>query len=241
MSSKFPLAMKTASRPSPSKSKKRFRGNLICWDLDDTIGSFKGVSTRLDGSKYGFLKQGLRTGIDDTLLELSEEGITQVITTISPEILALKSVLRSGLAIYFDRIYDGGALGIRTTAGKDYSVVARDYGMGEEEFRSKAIIVGDNLCFDKPSSGTFIWEPEALSYPADITKKTILTLLERGNGDFSAGFDSFLATGGQPTEGAELNIDGFKMRLYRDGNANIANVYFFPEDQKRNLEPIPYL
>jgi len=170
---------------------------IACWDMDDTLGAFMNLTYRLHGqtpSKYDTdanKPSGLRHGIRDLLVRLSSQDFTHVVTTGKVKSFAEPVLKHIGLDVHFDRVY--GREEIVQGVDKYYESVARDYGLSDEEARSKMIVIGDAPGDEPKDLGgvVFVEHCACLHFDSIVTEKILQRLGELGNSDFYRGFQSW--------------------------------------------------
>lgn len=232
--------------PLPKQSEKR---RLVCWDLDGTLGSFKAVTAKAKGLEYNFLRKGLRHGVEKALLELSNEGLTNVLTTYNSGTYASDCLAAAGLTAQLSKVYANELIApSKVELRKDYSVVCRDFNIDMGDFRSNVLVVGDDLLLDRPENGVLIWEPEALTYSATVTASVVKLLLNRGNGDFSFGFDNLCSQGkgarAYPhllgrSDLSSFDFEGINLLLFIRETSRVLTIYEIPGDKITPLELLP--
>ncbi|MCI0503382.1 HAD family hydrolase [Candidatus Micrarchaeota archaeon] len=233
------LAQPALIAPKP-KNAEPLVDKLICWDLDETLGRFYGIYARMHGFDCK-RADGLKPGIREALAELSALGFSHVVTTAAQEDEATAALSQAGLLGSFLRIFHESKI-LRGNR-KDYSVVAEAFGMGEGDFRKRAIVVGDIIPLDLPENGVFIHEPDAPCYSADITKSIIRLISEKGEGDFWAGFGAlFSDASGAPMPGHQairiMGIaEGFRASLYYSNGSAIARITMDDARFRADIEP----
>lgn len=213
---------------------------LVCWDLDETMGQFYGLYARMNGHRYS-RSDGIKPGIRKALEKLSALGLSHAVTTAAPKREAFEALEKSGLMAHFLHVFYDDL--IMRDVQKDYSVVARHFGIPESERRKKIIAVGDIIQLDIHNGGVFIWEEHSPYHSALPSASLIAMLSEAGGGDFWAGFGVMFAGGAQlpnpdPEGGRKIHVaEGFEVALYyKNGNA-VARVRV--EDAFReSLEPL---
>ncbi len=148
---------------------------LVCWDMDETLGSFKSGN-----------KPVLTKGIQRVLQKLKDSGCNHVITTISTKGLAEQHMRRAGLISYFDGIF-GLKDVLAAGRGKSYAKVAST--MGITNPHHEMLIVGNNE-MDVPVDvdSVFILHQKAIEYSAEVF---FMLITELGKCDsWAAGFSA---------------------------------------------------
>ncbi len=160
---------------------------IICWDLDDTVGDFRGMrAINPENSQPIFL----RYGITDLLNDFSEEsGYRHYITSGASVGYITEALRRTHLDSNFSEIYDNDTVN-QTPHGKHYRPVARYY--TDEQKRAHMVVVGDGM-WDKPVDigGLVFIElggPEK-EVDALVVREILTTILENGDGNFKEGYE----------------------------------------------------
>lgn len=231
------------ARPAPRSRpvvlrKPPLAEKVICWDLDGTLGEFYATYARMNGFQSS-RRDGLKPGIMEALNRLSVLGFTHVVTTIAPEKQALKALEDSRLLDFFTAIFCEEQ--ILRDDRKDYSVVAKAFGIQADDYRRRLIAVGDTLPLDINDGGVFIWEPDSPYHTAAVTLALIKLISETGNGDFLFGFRTVFSKAGgfgRPGgDGIDIRIaEGFKTTFFYQQASAVARVRV--KDAFR-MEPIP--
>ncbi len=235
--------------PAPLNQPARLRAahpplldNLVCWDLDETLGRFYGIAAEKNGYRYEGT-DGLRPGIRGVLASLSDAGLAHVLTTAAPDDYAHEALRRFGLAGFFRGVFTEKT--ILSGGRKNYLVVAEALGLQEEDFWRRALFVGDIHQIDRPLRGVFIYEPHAPSYSAHIPGAIIGLLLQKGEGDAVEGFSKMFLEGcpapagnsGAPLQPASgLRSESFTARMYYEGFTGIIRVEEAAAAFRRPLE-----
>jgi len=110
------------------------QGRLICWDLDDTLGNFRGIYDPNGNPK-------IRAGIGGVLEKLGSRDFTHVVTTISEKNHADRSLALSGLQKYFASSFYNKDISVR--GQKYYKPVIDSCGFSEEDAAARMVVMGD--------------------------------------------------------------------------------------------------
>lgn len=160
----------------------------LLWDLDHTIGDFRGMRTI---SPEFAEPIRLRYGIHDLLNEFSgENGYRHIVTSSAGPGYINEALNRTYLRGKFSAMFGDDV--IRSTEqGKHYRPAVR--GTSPEEMRAHMIAIGDSNK-DKPVDiGGMLFLELGLSEPpleALVIREIITTVLEAGNGQFKEGFEA---------------------------------------------------
>jgi hypothetical protein len=142
------------------------KGRYICWDLDETTGSFR-----------DYRRMGLTRGIGPLIEGLARLGIKHVITTAAWKEHAEYVLWQAGVRGLYEGIYD-----IHQICDKDYNKyyhpVAASLGISPEEAPDRILVVG-NMSRDAPADLdlTFLYHPQGSVYDATVYLKIITRLL----------------------------------------------------------------
>lgn len=172
-------------------------GRAICWDLDETVGKFSALRYNLRGEAdteeaREYREQipvGLRYGIRDLLIELSDAGYSHYITTSSNRPYVVAALEHTNLTSHFRRVFTGKEIGSQW--GKLYRPVIEDLGFSDEEAISRMIVVGD-APGDMPTDiNGLVFLQMAAGHETDalVIREVLVKLLEEGEGDFAKGFN----------------------------------------------------
>ncbi|NYZ74499.1 hypothetical protein H0O00_05120 [Candidatus Micrarchaeota archaeon] len=213
---------------------------LICWDLDETLGQFYGIYARINGHQSS-RRDVLRPGIREALHRLSVLGFTHVVTTVAPERQAHEALRASGLFDLFSGVFHEQM--ILRDGRKDYSVVAKSFGIPDEERRKRIISVGDILELDMHRGGVSIWEPDSPYHSAGVTADFIKLMSESGDGNFWDGFRTIFSKAGESKRLNQDSIhihvaDGFDTSLFYQEASAIACIRV-QDHFRENPVPLP--
>ncbi|MCI0503125.1 hypothetical protein L0Y65_00265 [Candidatus Micrarchaeota archaeon] len=142
------------------------KGRVICWDLDETTGSFR---------DYGRMR--LTRGIKPLLEGLGGLGIRHVITTAASREHAETALGNFGVMGLYERIFDASEI-CDSVYNKYYAPVASFLGMGHQDAADRILVVG-NLPRDAPADLdlTFLYHPEGSEFDAAVYMKIIGRLM----------------------------------------------------------------
>lgn len=164
---------------------------VICWDMDETLGSFRG---RLNSFPSKSLLT-LRSGIRETLQDFSGDGFVQLVTSSGGSSYVDDSLRLTDLKKFFYGIFDA-----RTTKsydyawGKTYRPVLEALGLSDEEICDDIIVVGDAVG-DQPidiNGLVFIhlgWGPDPDIYHASVIRDVIIYLMSVDKRSFRQAFE----------------------------------------------------
>ena len=167
---------------------------VICWDLDETLGSFRRIGDEMTGRKSSDIEEpiALRHGVKELLQELVESGYTNFVTTSGTSDYAKEALKRTGILPYFQEVFDRESTKKRGlfSDGKNYTCVAKSVNFPDEMVSSNMIVIGD-APGDQPidlDSLVLIQHSQCMYHDAFVTKAILQRLLKEGNGDFYEGF-----------------------------------------------------
>lgn len=168
--------------------------HFIFWDLDRTLGNFKGILHEKTGAAVPEWDQplSLRYGIRELLAEFSQEaGYAHYVTTSGSVDYAIEALQRTVIAESFQRIFGNDTVGYGFV-GKRYKQVANAAGFTNEgDIQANIIVIGDSGT-DKPTdiAGLVFLELGQASHDALVIREILTTLLDTGDGNFKKGFDA---------------------------------------------------
>jgi hypothetical protein len=144
-------------------------GRYICWDLDETTGSFR-----------DYRRMGLTRGLKPLLEGLSNLGIRHVITTAAWKEHAEYVLWQAGIRGLYEGIFDIHELCDPKDPdyNKFYSPVAARFGIRPEDAPDRMLVVG-NMSHDAPADLdlTFLYNPQGSEYDATVYLKIITRLM----------------------------------------------------------------
>lgn len=164
----------------------------ICWDLDETLGTFRRVSYEMKGEQAPDWERpiALRYGIKDLLQEFSENaGYVHFVTTSGTKVYASEALRKTGIRKFFRGVF--GRETVATGSGKDYKPVADELEFSEEDMRANMIAIGD-APGDKPDDIDMVFLDLGLGnvqMDALVIREILTTVLDKGNGHFKNGFE----------------------------------------------------
>lgn len=168
---------------------------VICWDLDLTILDDDGENPK--------------PGIEELLQELADQGFVHYITTSGSTERARNNLQAAGLESYFKKVY--GQKEVSWQGRKFYEKIMSEEKMDEEQAKSNMLVIGDGLWdISQDLQCVFFQQEEGYRIDSSITRTIINTLLNRGDGDFTKGFESLLNDADAKWE---FSFDDFKVRL----------------------------
>lgn len=135
----------------------RRRERYVCWDLDETLGSFR---------DYG--KMQLTRGIAPLIERLSARDIGHVVTTAASREHAEYVLSHFGMRDYFEHVFDISMI-CDQNYNKYYCPVAGLLGIVPQEAPHRMLVVG-NLIRDSPSDLdlVFMYRPDGHIFPASL-------------------------------------------------------------------------
>jgi hypothetical protein len=158
---------------------------VICWDLDDTLGTFRKVILP-DWEQ----PLALRYGIKELLHDFSEKsGYVHFVTTSGTVDYASKALRRTGIRKFFRDVF--GRETVSRETGKIYKPVADVLEFSEEAMRANMIAVGD-APGDQPVDIDMVFldlGSGGIEMDALVIREILTTVLDKGNGHFKNGFE----------------------------------------------------
>ncbi len=144
----------------------RAAGRYICWDLDETTGSFR-----------DYRRMGLTRGLKPLLEGLSGLGIKHVITTAAWKEHAEYVLWQAGVRGLYDAIFDVHQI-CDQDYNKYYGPVAASLGIRPDEAPDRLLVVG-NMSRDAPADLdlTFLYNPQGSVNDATVYLKIITRLM----------------------------------------------------------------
>ena len=196
----------------------------ILWDLDQTVGDFRGypISKMGEGEAPPL---ALRYGMADLLDDLSpESGFFHIITS-SNGLGTIGEILRRvHLDKKFKTIY--GKDEVDAGEGKKYLPVGRDLQYSHEKMRTNLLVIGDSN-HDKPVDiGGLVFMELPLNLDALVAREIVTSLLEAGDGNFKAGYEN-LYNSSKVIEVPQLD------RVVRKREVDIGNDIRFRMEYRR--------
>ncbi|MFH0885349.1 MAG: HAD family hydrolase [Candidatus Micrarchaeota archaeon] len=142
------------------------KGRYICWDLDETTGSFR-----------DYRRMGLTNGIGPLLEGLTRLGIKHVITTAAWKEHAEYVLWQAGIRDLYEDIFDVHQI-CDKNYNKYYRPVAASLGIQPEEAPERLIVIG-NLERDAPADLdlTYLYHPEGSAYNAMVYLRILSRLI----------------------------------------------------------------
>lgn len=206
---------------------------VICWDLDETLGSFRRIGYELAGKNIPDLEKpiSLRSGITELLSQLSSEGFLHFVTTSGTSDYAKEALRRTGLIGHFQEVFGRDVVstddeGTEYYEGKLYRPVADHIGLSDEQALSNMIVIGD-AAGDKPLDldGLVFVEHRNCHYTdSSVTYRILKKLEELGNGNFKKGFEKMFQDG--QLDKKEIQGYTFERRRYDIGNGVTLELEF---------------
>ncbi len=211
----------------------------ICWDLDETTGSFRDYS-----------RLGLVRGMQPLLEGLRAMQVRHIITTAALRQHAEYVLGYAGLRDLYDGIFDAADI-CDSSFNKHYRPVARAIGIGESEAADRLLCVG-NLERDAPADLdlAFLHHPSAVECDASVFLKIIARLMSlspswseahsilQGQNTYGIAVNAF--------EGGQQFIDGIWLGVGRHRHdrrpwkpsSRIISVYSVPQSFRSQVEII---
>jgi hypothetical protein len=164
----------------------------ICWDLDETLGTFRRVAYEMEGTQAPNWERpiSLRYGIKELLHDFSEEaGYVHFVTTSGTVDYASKALRKTGIIKFFRDVF--GRETVSGEWGKHYKPVADVLEFSEEAMRANMIVVGD-APRDQPVDIDMVFLDLGLGgieMDALVIREILTTVLDKGDGNFKNGFE----------------------------------------------------
>ena len=209
---------------------------VICWDLDETLGSFKRIGYELARRDIPDFEEptALRHGIKDLLEKLSSEGYSHFVTTSGTSDYAKEALKRTGLIGYFQEVF-GRDVVSAYDGGKKYRPVADNVGLSDEQAVSNMIVIGD-APGDKPvdlDGLVFVEHRGCHHTDSYVTAMILKKLNELGDGDFKKGFEKMHQDA--EIEEEKFRTFTFKRRRYDIGNGVKLKLEYRSNNIAENL------
>jgi len=170
---------------------------IICWDLDETLGSFRNLVSVRSGTTSPHPQDAyvLRKDIVRTLNRMLDRGYRHVVISSARLDYSERVLKLTCLDAYFDKIIGrgGAAEGIW---GKKYRPAAEAFGLNESGALCNLLIIADQAS-DEPIDlpVVFIQDRRGLDVSALEYENVADALWARGEGSFRRGFDFFFESG----------------------------------------------
>ena len=183
---------------------------VICWDLDETIGTFRYLLSQSaeDSVDFEGHPSGVMNDIELLLALLSNAGYTNIATSAGKSMYVFEMLVRSGIEEYFTATFGREITESENGRGKDYENVAKRLNYPLELMTRNWIIVGDNLVDMPMDTGgnekpVFIHyndcvvslEERMLPYDSRVLGQIIHQIAVHGKGDHKKGFEALLLQG----------------------------------------------
>jgi len=177
---------------------KNIEQRVICWDLDETLGSFTRIAWHMQEIKPERWMSPvlIRRGLKPLLRTLTHEGFTHVVTTSGMQEYAEQALTRTGLRHYFLEVYGRESVSLDRW-GKYYQCVADRMGFSEYDMRSRALVIGDAPGDQPMDIAGLVFLHLSPRVGVEVVKPLTETLLRNGEGSFLEGFERFYATLGE--------------------------------------------
>ncbi len=168
---------------------------VICWDMDETLGSFRRIGYELAGEQSQKFEKptGIRHGIKECLNRLSSDGYIHFVTTLGSTSYAREALGRVGLITQFKDVLGNEVMskGMSSRTLKNYRVVADRVGFSDDEAFANMIVIGDSYN-DKPLGidGLVFLMDKGCQFSDSIVTEIILKKLRVvGKEHFQKGFE----------------------------------------------------
>jgi hypothetical protein len=161
------------------------KGQVVCWDLDENIGSFRDYSD-----------MRIMRGIRPLLERISLSGAQNVITTAASLEHAEYVLNYFALRQHFAEIFHRDII-CDSNYNKYYSPVAQRLGIDMREAEHRMVVIG-NLTRDSPADLdlVFFYHPFGFHYDSRVPE-SVLSMLSRPEASWSESFSLLMAQPGQ--------------------------------------------
>jgi hypothetical protein len=169
----------------------------IFWDMDGTLGFFEHLAYKETLNKipdYLGVDFGLKSGIEELLTKLSDEGFTHHITTAATSDYAIEALSITGIDKYFNKLFTRetlcGEYGFGYVGPKNYNYPLKEIQIDLEQAKSDVIIIGDStkdIPFNNDKIVSII-DYNNFTRSSVLLDKIIHLLLKEGDNDFNKGF-----------------------------------------------------
>lgn len=188
---------------------------VICWDLDETLGTFRRIGYELMGKEVPEFERStsLRYGLTDLLSSLSSQGYKHFVTTSGTSDYANEALRRTGLSSHFKNVF-GSDIVSSDGGGKQYRPVADSVGFSDEQAVSNMVVIGD-APGDKPvdlEGLVFVKHQGCVYTDSTVTAVLLEKLNELGAGNFKRGFERMYQDAQVETE--DFGSFSFERRTY---------------------------
>lgn len=174
---------------------------IICWDLDDTLGSFRDIISARSGGGFPNPEDSysLRCDIIKTLNRMMNTGCRHVVTSSAKLDYSEKVLKVVCLDAYFEHVLGRNSV-TEGIWGKKYAPVAELYNLDEAAAVARMIVIA-NMPSDEPVDIgiVFVHDRRDLSESALVYEKIVERLWDAGAGDFTKGFEALIGTGKRTT------------------------------------------
>jgi hypothetical protein len=173
------------------------KSKIICWDLDDTLGSFRNIVSARSGGSFPNPNDSysLRSDIIKTLNRMINKGCRHVITSSAKLDYTTRVLQAICLDAYFDHVFGRNSVtdGIW---GKKYRPASERFQLADEEACTQMLVIA-NMASDEPVDIgiVFVHDDRQLDGSALVYEKVVESLWTAGDGDFKKGFTSFYERG----------------------------------------------
>jgi hypothetical protein len=184
------------------------KARYICWDLDETLGSFR---------DYG--RMGLTRGIRPLLEGLSRAGIRHVVTTAAWREHAEYVLAAAGIRDFFDAVFAVDDI-CCNDYNKRYLPVAAHLGIPPAGAPDSILVIG-NMAIDAPTDIdlAFIYHPHWSMYDASVLL-SLLSQLRSLSGSWAEAHSMLSQSNALPLalgnfEGCERYVDDIRIAVGR--------------------------
>lgn len=202
---------------------------VICWDLDETLGNFKPI-------EEGRTDIILRKGIKEILEEMQQIGIINVLTTTATRRYAKIALDLGGIRPHFEQVFT--CEDVMGWSGKKYGIILPIYDISPENAGHKVMAVGD-LTRDRPidvSDMVFVLDSTFRESRQDTSNLgKIIKQITKRTGSFKEGFEELYKQAEPHPDGYKILESGFKGRcaMNQGGNPKI-NLIMLSEKKNGN-------
>ena len=198
---------------------------IICWDLDETLGSFRDLVSARSGNRSPHPQDVyvLRKDLIRTLNRLLDKGYRHVVVSSAKFDYSVKVLQTICLDAYFDKIL-GRSKPAEGIWGKRYKPAAEAFELNDSTAPSHMLVIADQAS-DEPVdlSVVFIHDERGLETSALDYEYVAEALWEKGEGSFKRGFEFFFETGKRMTcLDQEMNFMLVSARITENITANLG-------------------
>ncbi|GAB4340683.1 MAG: hypothetical protein Kow0099_16830 [Candidatus Abyssubacteria bacterium] len=170
---------------------------IICWDLDDTLGSFRNILSARSGGSFPNPNDSysLRADIIRTLNRMIAKGCRHVITSSAKLEYTTRVLQAICFDAYFDHIFGRNSV-TEGIWGKKYRPASEQFQLDDAQACAQMMVIA-NMASDEPVDIgiVFVHDDRPLTESALVYDRIVQALWTAGDGDFKKGFASFFERG----------------------------------------------